>query len=666
MASSPRICPACSTGNPPEASFCFGCGKPLGQVSAAPELLHQRYHLLHRLGSGGFGAVYQAEDTQLGGRLLAVKEMSSQSNLSMQENAEAAEAFKREALLLAELMHPNLPRIYDHFSENGHWYLVMDYIEGETLEDYLKKQAGGYLPLSEALDIGLQICDVLNYLHTRQPPIIFRDLKPLNIMRTSSGHLYLIDFGIARHFKPGQMKDTIAFGSPGYAAPEQYGKTQTTPRSDIYSLGATLHQMLTGIDPSLNPFRFAPLRLPDTKPTSKALAILLQSMLEMDELKRPTSMQVVKTELQEIIRRVASGSFAVVQSAAFAAVPPSTPAISPAPVPDPAPAAPPATRGKLRCMHRGQHQSIRTLAWSPDSKFLISAGNGNVVEVWNAADGNRVLSYLNHRGSIRMALWSPDGRYIASASEDKTVQVWEASSGKTVQVYKGHTHLVTGLGWSPDSRHVASSSIDKSVQIWNASTGYTYVSYIQHKDIVYRVAWSPDGKYVASGGYDNTVHIWEAMSGRHFLIYEGHSALIFALGWSPDSQVLASGSYDTTVQVWGAFDGQLVTQYNNHTKQVQSLSWSPDGACIVSCGGDSTVHIWDAHNGQEIYTYRGHETPPEMQPVTPSPYLPPTDGQLYRLVLGHPTEVSAVSWSPDGQWIASGGTDNLVHVWQTT
>src|SRR5206468_3453730 len=137
-----------------------------------------------------------------------------------------SEAFRQEALLLADLMHPNLPRIHDHFSEAGNWYLVMDYIEGENLEEYLAKQPGGYVPLTEALTIGLQLCSVLDYLHNRQPPIIFRDLKPLNIMRTSNGHLYLIDFGIARHFKPGQARDTMAFGSPGYAAPEQYGRTQ--------------------------------------------------------------------------------------------------------------------------------------------------------------------------------------------------------------------------------------------------------------------------------------------------------------------------------------------------------------------------------------------------------------------------------------------------------
>ena len=134
----------------------------------------------------------------------------------------------------------------------------MDFIEGQTLEDYLAKAPGEKLPLQEVLEIGIQLCKVLDYLHTRQPPIIFRDLKPANVMRAPDGHLYLIDFGIARLFKPGKKKDTIALGSPGYAAPEQHGRGQTTERADIYSLGATLHQLLSGRDPSEKPFQFPP------------------------------------------------------------------------------------------------------------------------------------------------------------------------------------------------------------------------------------------------------------------------------------------------------------------------------------------------------------------------------------------------------------------------
>jgi serine/threonine protein kinase len=319
-------CNECGASNALQATHCFACNHALpslthpspGQVQATftnaagppgkikaiggplvpSTLLHSRYIIVSQIGTGGFGAVYQAKDTLFSNSLVAIKEMN-QDGLSPQELAEATAAFEHEAHLLAGLTHPNLPRIHDHFTEHGRSYVVMDYIAGDTLEDYLNKVVR-QLPVEAALEIGIQLCAVLDYLHTQQPPIIFRDIKPMNIMRTVDNHVYLIDFGIARHFKPGQAKDTIPLGSKGYAAPEQYGKAQTTPQSDIYGLGATLHQLLTGDDPSLTPFHFEPVQVPHS-PIVAQLNTLLKQMLQMEMSKRPASMAVVKQKLQLLL-----------------------------------------------------------------------------------------------------------------------------------------------------------------------------------------------------------------------------------------------------------------------------------------------------------------------------------------------------------------------------
>ena len=311
----PRYCTNCGAANQQQAAFCFACGQSLqAQVDTTPinsatvgsldpnHLLKERYRIIAQIGKGGMGTVYKGEDTLFHDHFVAVKELS-QSGLSAQEMVEATTAFKREAHLLVGLNHPNLPKIRDYFADAGRWYLVMDFIEGETLETYLTHRTGGYLPMNEVLDIGMQLCTVLDYLHTRQPPIIFRDLKPGNVMRTPDGRLYLIDFGIARHFHPGKVKDTIALGSVGYAAPEQYGKAQTTPRADIFSLGAVLYELLTGADPSQALFQFAPLHL-HALSFPAGLESLLMQMLEKDANKRPTSIVVVKQELQRIAARV--------------------------------------------------------------------------------------------------------------------------------------------------------------------------------------------------------------------------------------------------------------------------------------------------------------------------------------------------------------------------
>ncbi|MBV9709337.1 MAG: tetratricopeptide repeat protein [Ktedonobacteraceae bacterium] len=311
METSEQFCENCGAANPATAHFCQYCAAPLPfkhTTGTLPEqtLLNSRYQLETRIGQGGMGAVYKATDSRFNNRPIAVKEMS-RAGLPSNRIQEAEESFEHEAHLLADLLHPNLPRIYDHFTENERSYLVMDFIEGQTLEDYYDKAGGSPLPLDQVLNWGEQICDVLSYLHTHQPPIIFRDLKPSNVMISESGHVYLIDFGIARIFKPGQSHDTVALGSPGFAAPEQYGKAQSTPRSDIYSLGALLHCLLTGVDPSEQPFFFRPAS--ELNPVvPRELERLLQQMLEMDADKRPASAQDIIKVLRHVEQQRVSGA----------------------------------------------------------------------------------------------------------------------------------------------------------------------------------------------------------------------------------------------------------------------------------------------------------------------------------------------------------------------
>jgi serine/threonine protein kinase len=226
-------------------------------------LLGGRYRIVQALGKGGFGAVYKAVDTRFQGqRVVAIKEMSD-AQLSQSEKAQALQDFRHEANLLVQLNHPYLPNVSDFFEEAGKAYLVMEFVEGTTLEKK-QEQAGG--PLDESLVMGwaLQLCTVLHYLHTRPQPIIFRDMKPSNVMVTNEGEIKLIDFGIARVFKASATKDTTLLGSVGYAPLEQYGRGQSDARSDIYALGATMYDLLTKEVPADAPGESADLH--DTAP----------------------------------------------------------------------------------------------------------------------------------------------------------------------------------------------------------------------------------------------------------------------------------------------------------------------------------------------------------------------------------------------------------------
>ena len=204
-------------------------------------LLYKRYRILEVLGQGGMGSVYRALDENLGIEV-AVKE-----NLFTTE--EYARQFRLEAVILANLRHPNLPRVTDHFVVSGQGqYLVMDFIEGEDLRQRMERQ--GTISDQEVILIGAAICDALTYLHTCRPPVIHRDLKPGNIRITPDGRIYLVDFGLAKIVRGTQATTTGARAmTPGYSPPEQYGTARTDPRTDIYSLGATLYAALTGVIP---------------------------------------------------------------------------------------------------------------------------------------------------------------------------------------------------------------------------------------------------------------------------------------------------------------------------------------------------------------------------------------------------------------------------------
>ena len=205
------------------------------------EMLNNRYRIVKLLGQGGFGAVYRAWDTNLN-RPCAVKE-------NLDASPEAHRQFGREATVLANLSHPNLPRVTDHFSlpEQGQ-YLVMDFVDGEDLASKLEK--GGALPIEQALHWVMQVADALTYLHSRTPPVLHRDITPANIRIPPEGAAMLVDFGLVK-VAAAHMKTTVGARAvtPGYAPPEQYGQGTTDSRTDLYALGATLYSLLTGQRP---------------------------------------------------------------------------------------------------------------------------------------------------------------------------------------------------------------------------------------------------------------------------------------------------------------------------------------------------------------------------------------------------------------------------------
>jgi serine/threonine protein kinase len=584
------------------------------------ELLQQRYRILQEIGGGGMGTVYLAEDTRLPGRYCAIKEMTP-ANLPERDRQWAIQSFRQEAAMLATLSHPGLTTVTDFFFEGTNWYLVMDYVQGETLKDRLKR-AGRKLPLAEALDIAHQLCDVLIYLHTQDPPVVFRDLKPDNVMLTPAGEVKLIDFGIARFFKPGQSQDTINLGTPGYAAPEQYGgRGQSDPRTDVYSLGALLHQMLTGYDPTAasTPFPLPPpgslaSELPQHIKDAIHRAVQLQPELRFQtvgefktvlltpaptrafQIARPAAKKrspwliigIVAAALLLVTCTIAATLFFSGRGEGVAEVtetPTSTPWSTPIPTPTPTPLTPtpitptptaptpeePPPPAEPTATATPPPEPTQTPTWTP-SPPPTSTPTPTPAPI---------------SGRIVFSRKSPP-------NDDDSTEIWTLD-----------------IGTGALSQLTSNSAVD------------------QHPD------WSPDGtRIVFTTNREDNFDIWTMNadgSNQQPLIVTG--AWDDFPSWSPDGSRIALISTGQHDGVWNAevfvWDGGNMAQVTSNTNHDQSPTWSTDGR--LACESNRTT---GDGNSWDIYMFNADGS----GNVTPLTEMSVNNGNP--------------SWSPDGDWIA--------------
>jgi eukaryotic-like serine/threonine-protein kinase len=295
------------------------------------QVLQSRYRILGIIGVGGMGAVYQARDLHFPNvtRLCAVKEMINMAQ-DQQIREQTVHHFEREAEILATLNHPAIPQIYDYFTFGDRSYLVQEFIQGRDLEAILNA-TDSFLPHEQIRQWGIEVCDVLTYLHGHEPdPIIFRDMKPSNVMIDHHKHVRLIDFGIAKMFQVGQQGTMI--GTEGYSPPEQY-KGIATPAADIYALGASLHHLLTRRDPRLEPpFTFDQKPIKEYNPSvPDALAAVVMRALSYNPDERYATASAMKLSLEAASGVVAPSSPAYVSAQPGAAPSSSRPTSSAAP-----------------------------------------------------------------------------------------------------------------------------------------------------------------------------------------------------------------------------------------------------------------------------------------------------------------------------------------------
>lgn len=418
-------------------------GRSLPRQLQAGATLVNRYAIQEVIGVGGMGSVYRARDLHFPNvvKLVAVKEMINAAPDPLVRQT-IVQNFEREANLLATLNHPAIPRIYDYFSIESRSYLVLEFIHGKDLESIIN-ETGGFLPEDQVLSWSIQLCEVLDFLHNHKPDaIIFRDMKPSNVMINSNGDVMLVDFGIAKTFQTGQKGTMI--GTEGYSPPEQY-RGEATPSADIYALGATIHHALSRRDPRLEPpFSFAERPLRRVNPAvSSELEALVNTALEYNPESRFKSAAAMKDALVGVARKTgALGRMA--------------PAVT---SPMKANSIKPLWTFKCEDEVRGSPSIFQGILY-------IGSYDNNLYAL-NAADGKFQWKYPTDGGIVsRPALF--DGN-VYFGSEDKRLHVVSARSGKVVWTY--YTEGPVRSSPRIAEGHVFVGSDDRYLHAININTG---------------------------------------------------------------------------------------------------------------------------------------------------------------------------------------------------
>ncbi len=330
---------------------------------------------------------------------------------------------------------------------------------------------------------------------------------------------------------------------------------------------------------------------------------------------------------------------------------------------------------------------VYAVAYSPDGRFIVSGSRDKTLKIWDVATGSVLHTLSEHSDEVNAVAYSPDGLFIASGSKDNTVKIWDAATGAEQHTFSGHSDDVNAVAYSPDGRFMASGSTDNTVKTWNVATGTKQRTLSGHTYAVHAVAYSPDGRFIASGSRDGTVNIWNAATGAKQRTLSGHDLWVNAVAYSFDGRFIASGGSDHTVKIWDTATGAILNTFSGHSGWVNALSYSPDGRFIASGSVDTTVKIWPVLNAMEVplssteaIRTLGYNHSIKSLALSPNGRFivsgsnsdssikiwDTSTGTTLQTLNGHTDKVNAVAYSPDGHFIASGGEDETVKIWDAT
>ena len=570
-----------------------------GQLRSGTNL-GNRYLIQDVIGVGGMGSVYRARDLHFPNvvKLVAVKEMINQAPDPLVRQT-VVQNFEREANILATLSHPAIPRIYDYFTLDNRSYLVLEFINGHDLEVVLS-QTSGFLPEEQVLDWSIQLCDVLNFLHTHKPdPIVFRDMKPSNVMVNQHNHIILVDFGIAKPFQTGQKGTMI--GTEGYSPPEQY-RGEATAQADIYALGATIHHLITRRDPRLEPpFSFAERPVRKINPNvSVEFETVINTALQYNVEDRFKTVEDFKQALigagrkTGLLNRIHSGKISQNSSTNLGGIKPIW---------------------AFQC-----EDEIRGTSLYLNGALYTGCYDNNLYAL-NAANGEFLWKYPTEGGIVSRPVSGED--LIVFGSEDKRLHAVSARSGKLAWLYYTEGRIRSS-GRVADG-YVFIGSDDKFLHAVNLATGRMIWRFEAAEEIRSTPFISNDLIYF--GTEDGEVFCLD-FRGQVKWRFKAKRA-VTSSPWVQDNVVYFT-SLDGFMYALDAKSGWMVWRFRMEKPSIVS-PYVSDGL-VFTGSADGHIYAVDARNAKEIWRFKtNHQVNGSPTVYKDAVYIGSVDNYLYCL-----------------------------------
>jgi eukaryotic-like serine/threonine-protein kinase len=602
-----------------------GWSTSAGRGEVLPRLAD--FEILGELGRGGMGIVYKAHWRTQDNRVVALK-VIRKDRLTRDE---AVRRFRREAQAAARLDHPNIVQVYDSDHTGDTHYLVMECVDGMTLERLVERR--GALPIETACDYIRQAATGLQ--HAYEQALVHRDIKPSNLMvaldADDSDHdgapavIKILDMGVARVLQlgaaqPGESISTLTqggavIGTADYVAPEQLEDPHGADiRADLYSLGCTFYYLLAGQVPfpggslvsKLDKQRWAtPTPVDEVRmDIPPAVAGVVRKLLAKKPAERFQTPGELARALEELARTGYSGTWA-----------------------------PNLTINVVR-RFEGHAGGLWTVAVAPDGATLVSGGKDRTLRVWDVASGKALRNFARQLQEVRAVAVAPEGSRIASAA-GVALRVWD-TAGNELRRCAGHSDAIRAVGFTPDGERLVSASEDKSVRVWDLHNGREVMRLGKHTGGVTCFVLTPDGARLLSGSRDQTLRFWDLRSGQETRVLTPAAGPVLALALSPDGRLAVSAHFDTKLRLWDMRSGREVRRFPGHKQMPSAVAFTRDGRHIVSGSQDQTVRLWDVDTGCELASlpaHRGGVTALAMMPHGNSVVSAGADGVVCLLEL---------------------------------